>query len=58
VAIPGVVRALYEKAGVIQQHCVAYSRTSSTPPPSKEDSDTLERGTTTYSTPTGDDAVT
>jgi hypothetical protein len=26
--------------------------------PSKEDGGTLKRGTTTYSTPTGDDAVT
>jgi hypothetical protein len=58
VAIPGVVRVLCGKSGVIRRHCAAHSRTSSTPPPSKEDGGTLERGTVTCSAPTGDDVVT
>jgi hypothetical protein len=58
VAIPDVVRVLCGKAGVILVtlcHPLPHLLHAAL---SKEDDDTLERGTTTYSAPTGDDAVT
>jgi hypothetical protein len=54
-AIPGTVQVLCGMAGVIFWHCATRSHPSSTPHPSKKDSNALEECTTTNPVPVQDD---